>query len=209
MIGVRLSVPVASWRKAHARELLETESVPPPATCYGALLSLVGELDRDRHQGCRVTGGVIGEAYRSVVVRTLWKIKDRKTPQGSGENAKPDFQQLLTGCDVMIWCDSTDEAGEGLEQRVVRALTSPAEVDRFGGWSLGESSHLVNDAHLVSRDDVPRDTRAFLMDHCGTLTLPVWVDHVGMRATRYVVGRLESVSRFPEPERIPSIHGHG
>lgn len=209
MIAVHVSVPIACWRKAHARELLETETVPPPATCYGALLSLVGEVDRDRHRGCRVTAGIIGAPATSVVVRTLWKVKDRKAPQGSGENAKPDFQQLLTGCEIVIWCDSTEEAGAGLEQRVVRALTSPGEIDRFGGWSLGESTHLVNEAHLLPEAAPPHEAKAFLLNADGTLTLPVWVDHVGMARTKYAVGRLERLSSSPPPERLPQIPGDG
>lgn len=209
MIAVKLTVPVACWRKAHARELLETEVVPPPATCYGALLSLVGEVDRDRHRGCRVTGGIVGRPATSTVVRTLWKIKDLKSPQGSGENAKPDFQQLLTGCEVIIWCDSSAEAGDGLEHRVVRALTSPGEIERFGGWSLGESTHLVNDAYLLPEAMPPAGARAFLLDPDGTLTLPVWVDHVGMAGTRYAVGSLAAVPAAPSVDRLPLIQSHG
>ena len=32
----------------------ETEELPPPATCYGFLLSLIGERDRRRHVGVRI-----------------------------------------------------------------------------------------------------------------------------------------------------------
>ena len=49
MLGIYVSVPVACFRKGLAREFLETEALPPPATCYGFLLSLVG------------VGGVDGE----------------------------------------------------------------------------------------------------------------------------------------------------
>ena len=43
MIGLYVTVPVACFRKGLAREYLETEPLPPPSTCYGFLLSLVGE----------------------------------------------------------------------------------------------------------------------------------------------------------------------
>jgi len=43
MLGIRVTVPIACFRKGLAREYLETEPLPPPATCYGFLLSLVGE----------------------------------------------------------------------------------------------------------------------------------------------------------------------
>ncbi len=106
MIAVQLTVPIACWRKGHARELLETEEVPSPAMCYGALLSLVGEVDRERHRGARVTGGVIGQPARSMVVRTLWRVKSREHPPGVRDNAKPELQQLLTQCEVVVWVDS-------------------------------------------------------------------------------------------------------
>ena len=43
MLGLKVTVPVACFRKGFAREFWETEELPPPATCYGFLLSLVGK----------------------------------------------------------------------------------------------------------------------------------------------------------------------
>src|SRR4051794_15686660 len=131
MTGLHVTVPIACFRKGLAREYLETESLPPPATCYGFLLSLVGETDRHRHLGCRVTAGLIGGTRTSVVLRTVWRVKERNSPQGSGTNARPDYQQLLTGesgrlpfVELVVWLDSTEEAapGDKLEQRVRVAL---------------------------------------------------------------------------------------
>jgi len=151
----------------------------------------------------------VGTPEISTVVRTLWRIKDDKKPPGSGENAKPDLQQLVTQCDVVIWCDSSDEDGDGLEARVHHALRSPESVSRFGGWSLGESTHLVNDLHLLEDARPPKDARVFLLDACGTMTLPVWVDHVGTAATRYAVGRLARLNAAPLPEQLPQIESDG
>src|SRR3989337_831422 len=95
MTGLHVTVPIACWRKGLAREVLETEEIPPPATCYGFLLSLVGEQDRTRHIGCRVAGGLVGCSRRSVVLRTVWRVK--KKPLGSSGNTRPDYQQLLSG----------------------------------------------------------------------------------------------------------------
>src|ERR671938_384409 len=104
MLGVRVVVPVAGFRKGQAREYLETEPLPPPATCYGFLLSLVGETDRRKHVGCRVAPVLIGAPLQSVVLRTVplqsvvlrtvWRVKSR--PLGSPGNTRPDFQQLLS-----------------------------------------------------------------------------------------------------------------
>ena len=124
MIGLHVTVPLACWRKGAARELFETDLLPPPATCYGALLSLVGETERDRYRGCRVSAGLLNDPGQSTVLRTLWRIKDDKIPQGNKTNAKPDFQQLVVDAALMIWCDSGDEAAPaaGLEARVRAAL---------------------------------------------------------------------------------------
>lgn len=205
MLAVRLVVPIACWRKGHARELLETELVPPPATCYGALLSLVGELDRTRHTGVAITCAISGRPARTTVVRTTWRVKSTATPLGGGENAKPDLQQLLTGCNVMIWLDSGHEtASPTLESRVRNVFTDPSSIERFGGWSLGESTHLVNDAWLVER--APSGTwSTFVAEPNGNTSLPVWVDHVGMARTRYVVGTIRTLDRAPFVSELPVI----
>jgi CRISPR-associated protein Cas5t len=211
MIALGLTVPIACWRKGAAREFLETEELPPPATCYGALLSFVGETDRERHRGCKVSAGLLRvpdyKPGRSVVLRTLWRIKDGKTPQGNNENARPDFQQLIIDARLVIWCDSSAEShpDSGLERRVCRAFRDPSSVERFGGWSLGESTHLINDAWLHETSPLPQPYRTFLLASPGEMSLPVWVDHVGSSGTRHAVGRLEDTTDFPHPSRLPQI----
>lgn len=193
MLGLYVTVPVAYFRKGLAREYLETE--PLPATCYGFLLALVGETDRRRHVGCRVAPILLNKPPTSVVLRTVWRVK--KTPLGSSGNTRPDYQQLLTDVQLVIWLDSSGEAGEGLEGRVTAALVNPASVKRFGGLSLGESTHLVDDVCPTDRvrGRLPASGRAFLTAPKGRLTLPVWVDHVGSAGTRYATGDLvESTS---------------
>src|SRR2546428_10110636 len=160
MLGLYVTVPVTCFRKGLAREFLETEALPRPATCYGFLLSLVGEVDRNRHIGCRVTSVLIGQPERSVVLRTVWKIKNRhllmgQTPppgapkkvRSGGGNRLLDRQELLTGVRLILWLDSSEETRESpfLEQRTREALAHPEHINRFGGLSFGESSHLVDE----------------------------------------------------------------
>lgn len=210
MLGIYVTVPIACFRKGQAREYLETEILPPPSTCYGFLLSLVGETDRSRHLGCRVTAGTIGESDISVVLRTVWRVKNR--PLGSSGNTRPDYQQLLTDVRLIIWLDSAQEHAEsgGLEGRVRQALTSPTDICRFGGLSLGESTHIVNDVCLLDavqeRLDLTDGLRVFLKDERGRLTLPVWVDHVGSSQTIHVTGDLLTLDgSAPSVDRIPQI----
>jgi CRISPR-associated protein Cas5t len=209
MIGIRISVPIACWRKGGAREFWETEVIPPPATCYGSLLSLVGETDKKLHLGARITAGLLNTPHLNTILRTIWKIKYEKLPQGNGENKRPDLQQLWCKSELMIWCDSGEEKQENsdnrLEHRIVTAFENPKAISRFGGWSLGESTHLINDVWLI-RDAAPPSTcRTFLLDANGSLTLPIWVDHVGMSGTKYAVGNLVEINSAPRLEQLPQI----
>jgi CRISPR-associated protein Cas5t len=229
MLALEVTVPVACFRKGFAREYWETEDLPPPATCYGFLLSLVGERDRCRHIGVRICPALLPQAERSLaprqdtkadgaaeastprwpersaVLRTLWRVK--KLPLGSPGNTRPDYQELLTGVRLAIWLDSSEEAGTNptLEDRVVVALDHPERIDRFGGLSLGESTHLVDEVSRL-HDGWQTRARAYLLNDRGRLSLPVWVDHVGSAGTRYVSGDLVPVGQLaPSPEQMPRI----
>jgi CRISPR-associated protein Cas5t len=74
------------------------------------------------------------------VLRTVWRIKDKKLPPGVGSSRRPDFQEILTGLDLLIYV----EAGP-LAERLQTAAQSPADVVPYGGLSLGESRDLIND----------------------------------------------------------------
>jgi CRISPR-associated protein Cas5t len=207
MLGLYVSVPVACFRKGLAREYLETEALPPPATCYGFLLSLVGETDRNRHIGCRVTPSLVGQAEKSVVLRTVWRIKSRKLLMGDGNNRMLARQELLTGVKFVLWLDSSEEKGESpsLEQRTREAIAHPEQIDRFGGLSFGESAHLVDEVKCFD-DNAAMDGTIFLLADRGRLTLPVWVDHVGSEGTRYVTGDLLPLPLVaPDTGRLPKI----
>ncbi len=197
MLGIYVTVPIACFRKGLAREYLETESLPPPSTCYGFLLAMVGEVNRKRHERVRITAGLIGQPDRSVVLRTVWRVKSK--PLGSSGNSRPDYQQLLSNIRLTIWIDSSDEDAttESLELRV-RAALSPdkrGSIDRFGGLSLGESSHLVDEVSFIDCIDntaKAEQVQLFVVRERGRYTLPVWVDHVGSAGTLYVTGDLET-----------------
>lgn len=211
MIGVRLTVPVACFRKGYAREYLETHLFPPPATCYGFLLSLVGECDRKRHIGCRVTAALISTPVKSVVLRKVWRVKNPR-PEAR-ENIRPDYQELLSNLELILWLDSAEEDQNRLtlEERVSSTLEYPEHTHRFGGLSLGESTHLVNDVTIIndlSKLTGDLESTVFILDARGEQTLPVWVDHVQSVNTRYVTGTFQTeilncVSRDKIPMIIP------
>lgn len=207
MLALRVTVPIACFRKGFAREFWETEELPPPATCYGFLLSLVGERDRRRHIGVRICPALRDQPEKSAVLRTLWRVKDRNEPLGSGTNARPDYQELLTRVQLTIWLDSSEETGPGstLEDRVNLALDHPEQVERFGGLSLGESTHLIDEVSRVAGNETGT-ARAYLVTERGRLSLPIWVDHVGSAGTRHVTGDLIEIADLAPPlEKMPRI----
>jgi CRISPR-associated protein Cas5t len=169
--------------------------------------------------GARVTVTLLNRPPTSVVLRTVWRLK--KPTLGSGGNTRPDYQQLLTEIEMIVWLDSSKEqAGHPfLEDRVRQALDPSARrrVNRFGGISLGESTHLVDSVCLLTdalrqelehRSDLAGvKPRTYLQAEQGLLGLPVWVDHVGSSGTVHVVGDLfETPGIDPPPvERMPQI----
>ncbi|TWU43852.1 CRISPR-associated protein Cas5 [Novipirellula aureliae] len=213
MIGLYVTVPIASFRRGAAREYWETLPLPSPSTVYGFLLSMVGEVDRTCHIGARCTAGVIGHPDESTVLRKLWRIKDKKLGLGNGSNVRPDYQELLTDVRLVIWLDSSEEVTESegtLQQRVAASLTTDgrSRISRFGGLSLGESTHMVDEVLPIQRAPELADesVRMFLLDKSGNFTLPVWVDHVGSSGTRNALGRLIEVGfEPPDVSRLPKI----
>jgi CRISPR-associated protein Cas5t len=185
-IGLFVSVPISSFRAPHAREYLQSLDFPPPTTVYGMLLSLVGEGDRRRHTGCELALAGLGEPARSTVLRTTWHVKNARKPPGIGENKRPDFQELLTGLRIAVFCRAGrhERASPSLSDRVAAALRSPATVVRWGGLSLGESTHLVDEVRPIVEADIAA-ARLLVRDPAGTLSLPIWVDHVGSAGTRW------------------------
>lgn len=185
MIGLRIEVPVACWRHSYAREYGESYPVPPPATVYGMLLSVVGEINRYSHCGCKIAIALLSKPNRSTVLRTVRRVKVAKQ-EFDKRNARPDFQELLTGIDLGIWVDAGGDIGKPqLLERLRSALAHPESVKRFGGLSLGESRDLI-DSILPWRSSWEADICEWLVgDRNGYLALPCWVDHAGSKKTRW------------------------
>ena len=188
-IGLYISVPVASFRVPRAREYFETFPVPPPATVYGMLLSMCGELNRRVYEGAEIAIALLSKPSYSVILRTMWRVKRRQTGLGLGENRRPDFQEVLTDLQLAVWVRPglAERTENPLATRLRSALFKPDKVARFGGLSLGESTHLVNEVKLL--DDQVVCGRLLLGLDEGDLSLPIWPDHVGSR-TRWGQYRL-------------------
>jgi CRISPR-associated protein Cas5t len=165
------------------------------------LLSLVGERDRLVHRGTELSMALLSDPQTSVLLRTLWRVKDKKVSPGRGNNKRPDFQELLTDVRLVVWLrqGSEETARPTLFARVQTALKRPHEVSRFGGLSLGESTHLVNEVREWRQEDM-RNGRVLIPDNTGDLSLPIWPDHVSSQGTRWGQFRLKESVIEDQPD---------
>lgn len=199
-IGCFVAAPITAFRAPRAREYLETLSLPPPATVYGMLLSAVGETNRLVHQGAELAVAVISPGTRTRVLRTLWRVKDAGSSLGVGENKRPDFQELLVDVRLAVHVRSgSDEGDRSLAARLEEALRAPALVTRFGGLSLGESTHLVDELRPLRAEDGSAAATWLIADADGPYSLPIWPDHVGSRRTRHGQFSLRPATELSSP----------
>lgn len=174
-----LDCPCTSFPRSFARDYKETYLYPPPSTVYGFLLSLVGEEDLTAHLGVKIAIGLIGNHPPiSRIVRKQRHHRFSKQRLGtypSSKFSKPNFQELLTDLKVAIALDSSAEKAKiPLANRVAIALSSPEQIIRFGGLSLGESWAMVNGFRAYRPSD---GVIAWLMvDNRGLIALPIWID---------------------------------
>lgn len=207
-VALYVAIPVASFRAPQAREYFETLPCPPPSTVYGMLLSLVGEPDRLRHVGAEVALALLSIPERSVVLRSLWRVKSKKIGPGIGENKRPDFQELLTGVRLAVWIRAGvhEQVVPSLAARLRETLAQPAASHRFGSLSLGESTHLVDELRWLRQAD-PTSGHLLVRDPQGDLALPVWPDHVGSAGTLWGQYRLvkSEIRDIPRDEAWTSI----
>ena len=181
-LPIRVEVPVCAFRPYASREYQDTYPVPPPATVYGMLLSLLGipRKDKARHRGTEMALAAADTPTRSGRSRVFRKLR-----RGADlEDTRPDYQDLLLDLTLWIWLrPGADQADPPLCQTIPAALRDPRMIkSRYGGLSLGESSYLID---IVRIDRQPEHPLTFLIpdEERGFYSLPVWVDHLDRRNT--------------------------
>ncbi len=179
MLFIQISTHFTSFKHSYSREYGDTYPVPTPATVYGCLLSLVGETNSLAHRGVKLAIALLPEPQVAIVLRTVRRLKRKDI--NARENSRPDYQTILCGLDLVVGIDSSEDAGD-LESRVCQALRHPETVERFGGWSLGESRDLINDVKILST--LPLGARWLVRDNRGRFNLPLIVDYLGSKGTQ-------------------------
>jgi CRISPR-associated protein Cas5t len=181
-----LECPCTSFPRSFARDYKETYRYPPPSTVYGFLLSLVGEVDIMAHWGVKIAIGIIGDDPPiSRIVRKQRHHKfsrDHLSTYPTSKFSKPNHQELLTDLRIVVHLDSSEEKSTiKLTERVAIAISTPEQITRFGGLSLGESWALVNGARLYRETD--GKIRWLVKDNRGLISLPVWIDRTTGQGT--------------------------
>ncbi|MDX2271597.1 MAG: CRISPR-associated protein Cas5 [Cyanobacteriota bacterium] len=174
-----IDCPCTSFPRSFARDYKETYQYPPPSTVYGLLLSLVGEVDMEVHRGVKLAIGIIGEDPPiSRIVRKQRHHKFSKTHMGTyptSKFSKPNHHELLTDLQVAVQINSEDEvATVKLTDRLTIALSTPNQITRFGGPSLGESWAMINGVRQYRESD--GNIRWLIKDNRGLIGLPIWID---------------------------------
>lgn len=185
-----LDCPCTSFPRSFARDFKETYRYPPPSTVYGFLLSLIGEEDMTAHLGVRLGIGLIGKDPS--ISRIVRKQRHHKFDNGGPDHkkrvdkfgegvyptsqfSKPNHHELLTHLKIAIRVDSSEEtATVNLTERVAIAITTPEQITRFGGLSLGESWAMVNGVRAYRQTD--GTIRWLVKDNRGLIGLPVWIN---------------------------------
>jgi CRISPR-associated protein Cas5t len=210
MIALEVEVPYANFRKSFARSYAETYTLPPPATLYGMLLSLVGERQRRSHLGVKLAVGFLRKPKLTTVLKKLSRYKYGVPSKQAKLGNAPDYMEVVCGLEFTVWVDSAVEGREPtLESWIRAAIDTPEVIDRTGILCLGLSDDLVGDVRRLT----PGQTRSvewLVPDPRGAIDLPVWVDHVGSADTRWRRFRLEPGSPdVPPPEAWLTMIGPG
>ncbi len=196
MTQLYIDCPCTSFPRSFARDYKETYLYPPPSTIYGFLLSLVGEEDLNTHLGVELAIGIIGDDPPiSRIVRKQrhhkfaigQEAKKRIAKYGEGiyptsNFSKPNHQELLTGVRIVVQVNSSKESTSvKLTERISIALSTPSQITRFGGLSLGESNGLINGVRSYRESD--GIIRWLVKDRRGLIGLPIWINRTTGQGT--------------------------
>ena len=216
-----VSAPICGFRVAQSRSYWETYLFPPPSTVYGMLLSLIGEPNRLRCEGTEIAVAMLApdlQSVPSVVLRTMWRFKGSSIPgQTEKGNTTPDYQELLTHIRLSVWVRPGEgERKKSLAERLRSALENPKTITRYGGLSLGESTHLVDEVRQWRESDTDQFGLGWLLvkpdadreQATADLSLPVWPDHVGSKGThwgQFTLRQLSATELRVEPPKYAWI----
>jgi CRISPR-associated protein Cas5t len=142
------------------------------------LLSLVGTdwWEKERFKGVKLALALDGIPEKSMIFRKFRRVGQSNKKADPLTARRPDYQELLLWLKMWVWVND-GISKNSLVAGVNMALNKKkrAEIKRYGGLSLGESTHLVNEIILGEPEN--RKGSFLLRDKGGFFSFPVWVDH--------------------------------
>ncbi len=188
-----VEVPFSAFRPNWSREYQDTYPFPPPATVFGMLLSLCGIdwQDRVQYSGVKFAIALQGDPEHCKIFRKFRRIAQSNRNADDLLDRRPDYQELLLWLKMWVWVKDA-YANESLVGKVRKALGKSTRntITRYGGLSLGESSHLVNEISIKK----PNGSGRFLfLDQEGYYQLPVWVSHPRNETEKTVMRRFSTL----------------
>ena len=174
MLYLEVQIPFACFKDAYYREYARSYVVPPPSTVYGCLLSLVGEVDKSRHNKAEIAIATRNpNPQKSKILRRTYRFKN--SDPLSTENSKPDFFEAITNVRLCLAVSSeAEKKSPNLEERIRQSLAG--NVSRFGVLSMGESRNVINKLREIQH---PPDGYFWLIpDEDGERSLTTSVDLV-------------------------------
>lgn len=204
MTIIEFYAPYASFRNMYTlNNIYETHEIAPPSTCYGFLLSLVGEYNKLKHEGVRLSTGLFSKPAVNTVLQFVRRLKEKDYNNKS--NSIPTWTQFLTDYHGVIFIDSSDEqGGQSLEDRVQRAISDPNSTGRKFPLVIGDNTSIVDDVRVIEWEEGKR-ANVFLTRPRGTLTLTSWVDYKSNLNNVDVLGCLEEINGPPSREEMAII----
>lgn len=172
---LKVDVPMSNFRTSFAGGFRESYPVPPHSTCYGMLLSLIGEWNKWEYKtDSELAIGMVTTPSKSQVLRTQHRYKKDNLLERS--NRIPDYIEVLSNVGFVLGVKGR------LADKVHTALTNSETIDRHGSLSLGESIYIVNAIDILEFEDI--EANWLVQSEDGFLALPCWVDP-SMKFTRW------------------------
>ncbi|MUG96034.1 hypothetical protein F7734_28280 [Scytonema sp. UIC 10036] len=147
---------------------------------YRLLLSLIGETEPTQHLGVKIAIGMLKFSESDPHPKSITLLRKfkrlKKQDINDAANARPDFQEVLCGLNLIFCVDSVEDKN-CLERRVEQALKQPESIERCGVLNIGESRDFIDDLRILQ--EIPSDVKWLVKDAKGEVTLPRWVDDQG------------------------------
>ena len=133
-------------------------------------------MEKSNYSGVKLAIALEGEPEKTRVFRKLRRVPQANRNADPLTSRRPDYQDLLLWLKLWVWLNDGNSE-YSLVEKVKQSFDKKQRhtLKRYGGLSLGESSHLVNEITLESPKN--KEGKFLATNEQGFYTFPVWVNH--------------------------------